>query len=53
VVEAARRHLDPARFALTALGPVAGGPLDERDWPVEVVASGGGAGAAGRGAGAP
>jgi len=34
VVEVARRHLDPARFALTALGPAPGGPLGETDWPL-------------------
>jgi len=34
VVEVARRHLDPARFALTVLGPAPGGPLGEADWPL-------------------
>jgi predicted Zn-dependent peptidase len=34
VVEAARRFLDPSRFALAALGPAHGGPLTETDWPV-------------------
>jgi predicted Zn-dependent peptidase len=31
----ARRFLDPGRFAITALGPAVGGPIDERDWPLE------------------
>ena len=30
--ETARRFLDPANFALTALGPAPGGPLTETDW---------------------
>jgi predicted Zn-dependent peptidase len=34
VVDAARRFLDPARFALTALGPAHGGPMTAADWPV-------------------
>jgi len=34
VVDAARRFLDPARFALTALGPAHGGPMTAGDWPV-------------------
>jgi len=34
VVDAARRFLDPARFALTALGPAHGGPMTVADWPV-------------------
>jgi predicted Zn-dependent peptidase len=33
-VEAARRYLDPAGFALTAWGPEPGGPIGEADWPV-------------------
>ena len=33
VREAARRFLDPAAFALTALGPAAGKPLAAGDWP--------------------
>ncbi len=32
VRDAARRFLDPAAFALTALGPAPGGPLGEADW---------------------
>ncbi|HEY3216739.1 MAG TPA: pitrilysin family protein [Candidatus Eisenbacteria bacterium] len=36
VIDVARRYLDPARFALTALGPAPGGPITEKDWPVEV-----------------
>ena len=35
VAEAARRYLQPSRFALTALGPAPGGPLGAVDWPVE------------------
>jgi predicted Zn-dependent peptidase len=34
VVDAARRFLDPARFALTALGPAHGGPMTVADWPI-------------------
>src|SRR5262245_365806 len=34
VVAAARRFLDPTRFALTALGPANGGPMTTADWPV-------------------
>jgi predicted Zn-dependent peptidase len=34
VAEAARRFLDPARYALTALGPSPGGPITAADWPV-------------------
>jgi predicted Zn-dependent peptidase len=34
VVEAARRFLDPGRFALTALGPAHGGAMTPEDWPV-------------------
>jgi len=34
VVELARRLLVPGRFALSAIGPATGPPLDERDWPV-------------------
>ncbi len=34
VVEVARRFLDPARFALTALGPTQGGAMTTDDWPV-------------------
>src|SRR5262245_29151156 len=34
VVDAARRFLDPTRFALTALGPAHGGPMTAADWPV-------------------
>jgi predicted Zn-dependent peptidase len=34
VVAAARRYLAPGRFALSALGPAPGGPLDESDWPL-------------------
>ena len=34
VTETARRYLDPERFALTALGPVHGGPIGEGDWAV-------------------
>jgi len=34
VVELARRFLDPARFALTALGPAPGGVMTAADWPV-------------------
>jgi predicted Zn-dependent peptidase len=30
-----RRYLEPTRFALSALGPAPGGPLAERDWPIE------------------
>ena len=33
VAEAARAWAAPGRFALTALGPAAGEPLSERDWP--------------------
>jgi predicted Zn-dependent peptidase len=33
VHEAARRYLDPGRFALAALGPAAGEPLGDEDWP--------------------
>ncbi len=33
VASAARRFLEPQRFALTALGPAPGGALSERDWP--------------------
>jgi predicted Zn-dependent peptidase len=33
VVELARRLLPPGGFALSAVGPSAGAPLDERDWP--------------------
>jgi predicted Zn-dependent peptidase len=39
VVELARRLLPPGRFALSALGPTTGEPLDERDWPVESAAA--------------
>ena len=35
VVEMARRLLPPGRFALSAIGPVTGEPLDERDWQLE------------------
>lgn len=35
VTDAARRYLDPGRFALTALGPVPGGPIGEADWAVD------------------
>jgi predicted Zn-dependent peptidase len=35
VTALARRHLDPARFSLTALGPAVGEPLGEADWPIE------------------
>ena len=35
VVDLARRLLPPGRFALSAIGPVTGKPLDENDWPVE------------------
>jgi predicted Zn-dependent peptidase len=34
VVEAARRFLEPSRFALAALGPAHGGPMTAADWPV-------------------
>ncbi len=34
VVAAARAYLDPARFALAALGPVHGRPLSADDWAV-------------------
>jgi predicted Zn-dependent peptidase len=34
VMAAAERYLDPARFALTALGPAPGGPMTIADWPV-------------------
>jgi predicted Zn-dependent peptidase len=34
VAEAARRYLDPARFALVALGPSPGGPITTADWAV-------------------
>ena len=34
VMAAAERFLDPARFALTALGPAPGGPMTAGDWPV-------------------
>ena len=34
VMAAARRFLDPSRFALTALGPAHHGPLTVADWPV-------------------
>ncbi|MEK7330526.1 MAG: pitrilysin family protein [Candidatus Eisenbacteria bacterium] len=34
VAAAARRYLDPARLALTALGPAPGGPITEADWVV-------------------
>ncbi|OGF16980.1 MAG: hypothetical protein A2W00_11125 [Candidatus Eisenbacteria bacterium RBG_16_71_46] len=30
----ARRFLDPGGFAMAALGPAPGGPLDERDWEI-------------------
>jgi predicted Zn-dependent peptidase len=32
VTEAARRYLDPSRFALAALGPAPGGPITAVDW---------------------
>jgi predicted Zn-dependent peptidase len=50
VVEAARRFLDPARFALAALGPAPGGALSEADWPIEAGAV---AGSDGRGSASP
>jgi predicted Zn-dependent peptidase len=54
VVEAARRHLEPGRFAVTALGPVSDRPLDARDWPVDAAPGREDpAGALERGAGAP
>jgi predicted Zn-dependent peptidase len=34
VAAAARDYLDPARFALSALGPAPGGPITEADWAV-------------------
>jgi predicted Zn-dependent peptidase len=34
VADVARRMLDPGRFALTALGPLHGGPITANDWPV-------------------
>jgi len=34
VTQALRRFVTPERFSLAALGPVAGDPLSERDWPV-------------------
>jgi predicted Zn-dependent peptidase len=37
VVDLARRLLPPGGFALSAVGPAIGGPLDERDWPVATV----------------
>jgi predicted Zn-dependent peptidase len=39
VVEAARTFLKPERFALTALGPAPGGPLDPRDWEIASTAA--------------
>ena len=38
VNEVARQYLDPADFALAALGPAAGGELGERDWSVRSAA---------------
>jgi len=38
VAEAARRYLDPARFALTALGPAPGGLIGPADWPIDTAA---------------
>lgn len=35
VADVARRYLDPARFALAALGPAPGGEITEADWEVE------------------
>jgi predicted Zn-dependent peptidase len=35
VADAARRYLEPARFALAALGPAPGGPLTAADWEIE------------------
>jgi predicted Zn-dependent peptidase len=36
VAGAAARYLEPTRFAVTALGPAAGGPITEADWPLAV-----------------
>jgi predicted Zn-dependent peptidase len=36
VADVAVRYLEPRRFAVTALGPAAGGPLTEADWPLAV-----------------
>lgn len=41
VAAAARRYLDPPRFALTALGPAPAGPLSEHDWPAGAGSAGG------------
>ena len=35
VRDVARRFLDPAQFALTALGPAPGGALGDKDWPAQ------------------
>ena len=35
VAEAGRSYLEPTRFALSALGPAPGGPLAEKDWPID------------------
>jgi predicted Zn-dependent peptidase len=35
VTAAARAFLAPERFAVVAVGPAPGGPLGERDWPLE------------------
>ena len=35
VADVARRYLEPARFALSALGPAPGGTITEKDWEVE------------------
>jgi predicted Zn-dependent peptidase len=34
VADAAKQFLDPATFAVTALGPESGEPISEADWPV-------------------
>ena len=34
VAAVAERFLDPARIALTALGPAPGGPMTTEDWPI-------------------
>ena len=35
VIDVARRHLEPSRFSLAALGPAHGGPLGANDWPTD------------------